>query len=388
MEIELREAKVEIVKVPNKNGPDYNIPWFPDPIFNREKFEISPIVEPKTKKTNKPRRSKDEIIQEKKDKKERKEIKKMMQLTKIEYVSAPTGSGKTKALEKLALNLAFHFNKKVVIAQGEKDLIEQTIKHLNEKNVYNVPITVIYSDNTSKDTVAQRIEDHVRTAKTNIGEILLVTHAGLLNTVNVFRDKKWTLLCDELIKWDHFHNFSLKNNRHILLDFISTKCDADIPGLANVYAKDIDKAELILKTRDDVVDSIFRSLSNHLLHPHFENWSLQSDLTNFQNGYTSTGKDYHIFNMVSILQPTFFNGFEKTIFFAANFMQSPLVYDFYKKGITFKENKDVELDYTSHTNGDRINCYKMADKWSRKQADLVDEDGISNRVILIDFIFK
>jgi len=82
--------------------------------------------------------------------------------TRIHYVSAPAGSGKTFQLEQLSAKLVASENRKILIAQPTQHLIRQTAVNLRQANP-GIAVKTIYS-NPTHDAVLPRIEAHMANA--------------------------------------------------------------------------------------------------------------------------------------------------------------------------------------------------------------------------------
>lgn len=104
---------------------------------------------------------------------------------RIQYVSAPAGSGKTHQLQRLAAKLVSSENRKVLIAQPTKQLIAQTAEAIRQANP-NINVHTIFSLGDGS-AVLPRIEQHMREADKSVGQVLLITHEALKRLPNAYR---------------------------------------------------------------------------------------------------------------------------------------------------------------------------------------------------------
>jgi reverse gyrase len=115
--------------------------------------------------------------------------------TKIQYVSAPAGSGKTFQVGKMAVTLVASENRKIIKSQPTKKLIIQTANDIRKINPA-VSVNTIYSHGDGAP-VTPRIERHMANADPSKGQILLVTHEALKRLPNAHR-VHWDLFVDEI----------------------------------------------------------------------------------------------------------------------------------------------------------------------------------------------
>jgi hypothetical protein len=110
---------------------------------------------------------------------------------KINYRSAPPGSGKTHEISNQACNLAECFNK-VLILQPTRDLLGNTAA----KEIHPFPCQIFHKG-TVEGPVAKALADYVAEVPDDIREVVLATHQVLPHIKNFANKDKWHVLIDE-----------------------------------------------------------------------------------------------------------------------------------------------------------------------------------------------
>ena len=123
----------------------------------------------------------------------------------IRKVNALAGAGKTFAAVHYADRNA-RIGHKYALVQPTQDLIDETVKEIRKlKPTYSV--TAIHGG--TSDTVIRDIVDHIRTARSHEGDILLMTHAAFQRLPYWHHKDEWHVIVDEIFQADRAFDFNL-----------------------------------------------------------------------------------------------------------------------------------------------------------------------------------
>jgi hypothetical protein len=275
--------------------------------------------------------------------------------------AGPTGSGKTRAAttfvcERLSRNV------KSAFIQPTIALCKQT--HADARTRFpsvSARIKTIVSRRGSDDKIAHRITQYLND-RDEVGDMLLVTHAGFLRTPNWHRADTWHLFIDEAMEVAYHRQFHLKKHRQLLLDLFDAR-----PSCHELYAvleaRDCGQLEEALVQMKD--DDIYRHFADFVWRLQHDHWKLYVDRAAF--GKFRAGES-HTLQVHGLLAPSIFDPFASATLMGANLGDSIMYKYFAKEGCTFSDHTAINngLRYRIHDNGHRLLIkYLTEQKWSK-----------------------
>jgi hypothetical protein len=249
------------------------------------------------------------------------------------------------------------------VAQPSRHLIEMTVK--NElQGLSAVRFAVLHGDRVKPVTPA--IVAHFKETAPG-GEILFVTHEGLLRTPFIQNRGNWVLLWDEYPQIDHLVELNLPDTGDLIAPLIEAEPDDARYSIAAPAGPEGEAGleAMARNSNDDDVLDLFQSFARRLLSDHFETYLLSSQWMNLVNG------DGEIRRLTShaLLQPSFFLGFKQVVLLGACFEETLLNLLWPRQGVRFKPFK-LPLRYTQHGNGDLLRILYVTDEpWSKSIRD-------------------
>src|SRR5689334_16393206 len=136
--------------------------------------------------------------------------------TRFLRVDAPSGSGKTRAAIDFACE-RIPRNIKSVICQPTIRLCKQSVRNARERFPgLRSKIRSIVSQPGADAKIPARIM-HYLNARDQTGDLLHITHAGLLRTGYWHRAHDWYLFLDETIDVAYHRRFRLEQHRDLLI---------------------------------------------------------------------------------------------------------------------------------------------------------------------------
>ena len=289
---------------------------------------------------------------------------------RIQYVSAPAGSGKTHQLQHLATKLVGSDNRKVLIAQPTKQLIAQTAKAIQAANP-NIKVHTIFSLGDGS-AVLPRIEQHMRDADKSVGQVLLITHEALKRLPNAYR-VHWDLFVDEIpavfecipLKVVKTHSYL---TQHLALEEVAS----GISGVKIAVGQANAIEGLNRNESEDELIGHFGEITNHLLD---DNRTVMVKTAEFNSLLDGT-KDKGEVNFFSILDAGFVDGYNSVTFMGANAKDTELFILWKQlKLATFVQHKTLAkgLRYQAHENGSRLTVhYLFENEWTKSRSTMVD----------------
>lgn len=282
--------------------------------------------------------------------------------TRIYYVSAPAGSGKTHRLEQYAATMTSSGKRKILIAQPTKELIQQTANRIS--NLYpGIAVHTIYSS-SSGDSVLPRIERHMAHAERAKGQVLLITHEALKRLPPAHRIH-WDLIVDEIPAVFGCIPLKIVDTHRYLTDHLALEDLA--AGISAVKIADGHGADVEALKRNDSDDELlehFQRIATHLLD---DNRTVMVETAAYRDlieGRKSIGE----VNFFSLLRSEFVAGFESVTFMGANALETEL---FVLWGalddVEFRQHPILSkgLRYDRHQNGNRLTIhYLFEQQWS------------------------
>ncbi|KPF92621.1 hypothetical protein IP81_05270 [Novosphingobium sp. AAP83] len=292
--------------------------------------------------------------------------------TRIYYVSAPAGSGKTYQLEQHAAKLVASQNRKILIAQPTTHLIRQTAVNLRRENP-GLSVKTIYS-NAQQDAVMPRIEAHMAGTDAAKGQILLVSHEALKRLPAAYR-QHWDLFVDEIPSVFECLTLRIVKTHTHLTDHI--KLEDLGRGISAVKIAAGHQAPLETLLRNDSQDELldhFGQIASHLLDEHRTVMVETECYQALLDGSKAKGE----INFFSILGPEFVQGFNSVTLMGANALETELfVLWGTRTDVSFVPHPILTkaLRYYSHQNGPRLTVnYLFEQEWSISRSQRVSDD--------------
>ena len=293
---------------------------------------------------------------------------------KINFCSAPPGSGKTHQIANRSRYLAKGFNKALIL-QPTRDLLGNTAA----KEIHPFPCQIFHKG-TVEGSVAKALADYVAEVPDDIQEVVLATHQVLPHIKNFANKNKWHVLIDEDLQVVRYDKHEIPKTHDLITKYLAVRSVHSIYGRVEVM--DRAAVEEIAKNEDD--DAILETLAGTcriLLNPY---WDCYVNIEQYQALLRGEGG---ILAFHSILKPDVLGGFASVFMASANFEDSQVFKVWSQRGVEFQPDLEFSkgLCYSTHPNGDLVTIYYVTDhQWSRRRKEtILNEDGetISDRMI-------
>jgi hypothetical protein len=278
---------------------------------------------------------------------------------KINYCSAPCGSGKTYQLVKSACRLA-NSGETVLFLQPTKELIDRTIDQELLRCPKSPPHEKIYG--VSKATsVARRLTEYLKHPMDG-GHIVFATHQVLPFVQFWANQNQLHVLIDEELQIVKHGCFQIPNTHQLVTNCIDLGVQDAI--YSRVVVNNHAELEKIAKnSADDEIYERFRETAQILVNPH---WDSFVNAEQFEKLRAGKAKQLSIH---SVLKPDALDGFASVTMASANF-QDTLLYKLWShQGVQFEEDKALRetLQFQEHQNGRHVSVKYLADRvWSWK----------------------
>ena len=287
---------------------------------------------------------------------------------KINFCSAPCGSGKTRQIVQQALALVQR-NEKVLILQPTRNLIDKTVEEI--QSFPNPPRVEVFHKGTIGKNIAKALADYVKDVPDEIQGIVIATHA-VLPYIKHFENKhKWHVFVDEAMQVVRYQQHQIPHNHHLLTSRLEVTPVNGIYGGVSVV--DDEALKQIAQNEDD--DEIFETLSGTCRVLRNEYWETFVNIEQYDRLRRGEGK---ILAFHSVLQPEILGGFASVFMASANFEDSQVFKVWGALGVQFKPDPEFArgLRYSEHPNGNSVTIYYVTDhQWSRERRKKVLEDG-------------
>ena len=239
----------------------------------------------------------------------------------IDYISAIAGSGKTthmvaKSVEdgRKGIN--------TIICQPTISLCNATFGKISELGYKKVE--VINSEN--EPDAMKKIKNIFETTPRKFGKIIIITHSRLLLLDYIQNKQNWNLWIDEELKVDHYWSHKLPVFHHIITDNITRNVENLSASLVEITAANKTKLKSLAKNQhnDAVVDAFFKDIANHIISPKYRSFALDTVVNQYLNNSNPTCE----LSIISMLQPSFLDGFRNVIMMSA-FFEKTLTYKYW-----------------------------------------------------------
>ncbi|BDD68228.1 hypothetical protein Sj15T_32490 [Sphingobium sp. TA15] len=292
--------------------------------------------------------------------------------TRIHYVSAPAGSGKTYQLEQLAAKLATSENHKILIAQPTRHLIRQTAANLRRANPALAVKSILSSSNG--DAVTPRIEAHMANAGKGKGQVLLISHEALKRLPPAHR-AHWDLFVDEIPSVFECLALKIVKTHAHLTDHIELEDLGRGISAVKISPGHRGAVEILLRneSKDELLER-FGPISNHLLD---DSRTVMVETACYQALLDGTKREGEI-NFFSILGPEFVQDFNSVTLMGANARETELFALWgIRRDIDFVPHPLLTkgLRYHEHQNGDRLTVHYLFEReWSISRSQTENDD--------------
>ena len=143
---------------------------------------------------------------------------------KINFCSAPPGSGKTHQISNRSRNLAEGCNK-VLILQPTRDLLEKTA----EEEIRPFPFRIFHKGKVD-GSVAKALADYVAEVPDDVQEVLLATHQVLPHIKNFANKDKWHVLIDEELQVVRYDKHEIPRTHDLITKYLAVRSVNSIYG--------------------------------------------------------------------------------------------------------------------------------------------------------------
>nr|WP_321182270.1 DEAD/DEAH box helicase family protein [Methylobacterium sp. Leaf122] len=279
----------------------------------------------------------------------------------IYYCPAPTGAGKTYAIEE---RLAEHVRcgETVILTQPSKNLCHQTAREMFVR-FPDVPMEVFNQDTCGQKTVVG-LSEHLRNPPDR-PHVIISTWAAFMRLPHMIRPERFHLICDEIPTAFVPDSIRLPDNHSLLTDALEVVDSGPIYGLVKVS-----NPTAVRKMADNRNKDAFNSLVNPLTKRiHQGRYSTYIDRKSY-NGLLNGSKDDRVLATYSMLDPTLFLGFKSVVFAGARAEETILYKWFEGKGVRFVRDTALmnKLRYSEHENGHLIEFYYASERnWSKTE---------------------
>jgi Type III restriction enzyme, res subunit len=302
---------------------------------------------------------------------------------KINYCSAPCGSGKTYQLVKSACRVA-NSGETVLFLQPTKELIDRTIGQELLRRQKPPPHEKIYGESKAS-SVARRLTEYLKHPMDG-GHIVFATHQVLPFVPFWANQNQLRVLIDEELQIVKHGCFQIPNVHPLITNCIDLAAQDSI--YSRVVVSNPDALSEIARNRDhDEIYEQFRETAQILTNPNWNSFANTERFCALREGHAKQ------LSIHSILRPQLLNGFASVTMTSANFLDS-LIYKLWgKMGVEFVEDGSLSkaLRFQEHTNGSAITIKYLTDlPWSKtlqtRKCDLDDEDAQSVLSAMIEAV--
>ena len=277
---------------------------------------------------------------------------------KINFCSAPPGSGKTYQIIKRACEWA-KLGRRVIILQPTKELIEKTVQGELLRRP-DAPTYKIFHGDTVSGSVAHNLTEYLKWTDDE-GQIVFATHQVLPYVGFWPNQETWHVFVDEALQVHRHNSYKVPDTHRLITDLIT------LEPYNSVYSrvKVADKAEMERIARNINHDQIYetlRELAQTLLNQH---WNSFVDTEEYEK---LKARKQRQLSVHSVLIPSVLKGFKSVVIASANFTDSMIYRVWSAKGVDFKEDHGLtsSLLFREHSNGQLITIsYADESSWSK-----------------------
>ena len=281
---------------------------------------------------------------------------------KINYLSAPAGSGKTFAIMNESIRLVEKEARNVLIVQPTKLLIDNTKRDLQPK-CRSVEVKAIHSE-TNKGNTRSAIIEYLNKPFPE-PHVLLMTHKSFIELPYFNAAKNWALFIDETPQAFESSKIDAKITHKILTDHIYSHPI----GAAYSYLREKNKQDIrniFENASKDAALRVYAEVAQRINSQNHTVFVKEADYSALLQGKDSS------LNWFGLLNPSIFSGFASVTIASARFEESAFFQLLSGKDIQFVEDLRLKSDlrYTKHTGGEHIEIlYAIDGNWSKTLRD-------------------
>lgn len=279
----------------------------------------------------------------------------------IHYCPAPTGAGKTYAIEERLAEL-IREGETAILIQPSKNLCHQTAQEMSVR-FPSVPVKVFNQDTCGLKTLVS-LSDHLRNPPDR-PHVIISTLAAFLMIPHFDRAERFNLVCDEIPAAFVPESIRLPDNHRLLTDALAIADDGPIYGL--VTASNPSAIRKLAENRNkDAVNTLVNPLARRI---HQGRYTTYVDRKSY-NGLLNGSKDDRVLATYSMLNPSVFLGFKSVLLAGARAEETILYKWFEGKGVTFASDDSLinKLRYIEHENGHLIEFHYASERnWSKTE---------------------
>lgn len=279
----------------------------------------------------------------------------------IYYCPAPTGAGKTYAIEE-RLAKYIRWGETVILIQPSKNLCHQTAREMSIR-FPDVPVEVFNQDTCGQQTVAG-LSEHLRNPP-DYPHVIISTWAAFMMLPHFDRPDRFNLICDEIPAAFVPEGIRLPDNHSLLTDALEIRDAGPIYGL--VTAGDPGAIRKMAENRNkDAFTGLVNALTRRIYHGRYSTFI---DLKSY-SGLLHGSKDDRVLATYSMLDPSVFLGFKSVLLAGARAEETILYKRFESKGVTFVRDESLmnKLRYREHENGHLIEFHYASERnWSKTE---------------------
>ena len=282
-------------------------------------------------------------------------------MTTIHYCPAPTGAGKTYAIEERLAEL-IRDGETVILIQPSKNLAHQTAEEMSAR-FPDVPVEVFNQDTCGQKTLVS-LSDHLRNPP-DFPHVIISTLVAFLTVPHFDRPGRFNLVCDEIPAAFVPDSIRLPDNHSLLTDALAIGDAGPIYGLVTAS-----NPTAIRKLAENRNKDAFTTLVNPLARRiHQGRYTTYVDRKSY-NGLLKGSKDDRMLTTYSMLDPSVFLGFKSVLLAGARAEETILYKWFEGKGVTFTRDNALmnKLRYNEHENGHLIEFHYASERnWSKTE---------------------
>ena len=273
---------------------------------------------------------------------------------KLYYINAIAGSGKTTALIN---HLIGNQNKNFVLLQPTKDLIDQTLKNLQDRGYPSKKMQKIVSEQ-GQGSVFSRL--HRALSNPVECKLIIATFEGW-KRIKRKNLKCWHLIIDEAP--DVFTTTTLYNLSHLItLSDLTRREINDTYSYLDIPNKKTEDLRTFIASNSNNMNNIQTDTIKKMLQP-YQTIVKTSDFEKLSKRKVTDIDVFHI------LKPGLINGFASAIIMSAQFTDTPTYMIWSAMGLKFKRERNFEDQFPLTEKHDEKLCEKieihyLIDDWS------------------------
>jgi hypothetical protein len=278
---------------------------------------------------------------------------------KINYCSAPCGSGKTYQLVKSACRLA-NSGEIVLFLQPTKELIDRTIGQELLRRQKPPPHEKIYGESKAS-SVARRLTEYFKHPMDG-GHIVFATHQVLPFVPFWANQNHLHILIDEELQVVKHGCFQIPNTHQLITNCIYLDFHDAIYSRVVINNR-AELEEIAKNSANDEIYERFRETAQILVNPYWDSFVNAEQFERLRAGKVRQ------LSIHSVLKRDILDGFASVTMTSANFRDTLLYKLWSHQGVQFEEDKALgeNLRFEGHQNGRHVSVKYLTDRvWSRK----------------------